>query len=137
MKQSLDLDSLVRTQAQDSLHSAMAAAEDRKDRAYLPSWCLGLFFASTCTGSCWSLPPSPSGPEPSCMHLGRGLVAVSSSGSTATVQTRSASPPPSSTQPQGPAAEGAAPPITELILPRPGRMWETQFHQGLELIFSP
>lgn len=29
MKQSLDLDSLVRTQAQDSLHNAMAAAEDR------------------------------------------------------------------------------------------------------------
>lgn len=47
--------------------------------------------------------------------------------------------PPSSSQPQalGSAAEGSALPVTELILLRPGRMWETQFYVGLEFIFSP
>lgn len=47
--------------------------------------------------------------------------------------------PASATQPQalGSAPEGPTPPLAELILPHSGRMWETQFHPGLELIFSP
>lgn len=45
---------------------------------------------------------------------------------------------PSSTQLHalGSAPEGLALLITELILHRPGRMWETQVHLGLESIFS-
>lgn len=84
------------------------------------------------------------------MHLGRGLVAKLGGQSAPLEQkrpeqsTRHQRPaiallalcrpgvslfPPSSIQLQalGSAAEGSTPPIAELTLPRPRRMWETQF----------
>lgn len=142
VRQSLVLDSMVRTRVQDSFLSTTGAVEHRKDRACLLNWVPGdSFLTVPAMESAGLSPPSCRGPESSCMHLGRGLVAKM--GGPLEWKGPEQSPrhqcpaiallvlwilfPPSSIQPPalGSAAEGSAPPIAELTLPRPGRMWET------------
>ena len=103
--------------------------------------------------------PHPVLVQTSCMHLERGLVAglggqsapldrkqlTSSQGTDVQLWLhwlqvdQECHSFPLSTQPQalGEAPGGSAPPIAAFILPRSGRTWETPFHLGPELIFSP
>lgn len=74
-RQSLDLGPFVRIQVQHSFHGTMAASEHRKDRSYLPSWVHGTHLPVPAMEAASPSLASLSGPETSCMHLGRGLVA--------------------------------------------------------------
>lgn len=74
-RQSLDLGPFVRIQIQHSFHGTMAASEHRKDRSYLPSWVRGTHLPIPAMEAASPSLASVSGPETSCMHLGRGLVA--------------------------------------------------------------
>ena len=120
----------------------MAAVKQREDRVCLPRWVPWDSFVPVLAVKVAGLsPPSPSGPETSCRHLGRGLVGAwdslhpwsgreltSPHGTDAPLAVcRPGCPsfPPSNTQPQalGSAPEGPTLPLAELLLPQTGRMW--------------
>lgn len=142
MKQSLDLDSLGRTQAQDSLHSPWLLLRTGRTEPISPAGAWDSFLPLPAlraaglspTLSVWSRAQLPAFGKGAGGKAERTVCtpgmqaswpthkAMSSSGSTATVQTRSATPSPSVTQPQGSAAEGTAPLITELA--HPAQAWE-------------